>query len=180
MRVLVACEYSGRVRDAEVDAVPIVGFTGYLITRCGVVLSKKARLKERPYYRALRPVSDKKGYLGLTLCDGPNVRKKVRIHRLVAEHFITNPEGKPCVRHLDGNPKNNSAENLAWGTYAENEADKSLHGTYETRRNGKLSERDRQKIKSEFALGVSQKNLAAKFGVSRPTITRLINGSTWL
>lgn len=60
---------------------------------------------------------------------GGAVKKRLLGHRLVALAFHGEPpEGCPLVRHLDGNPDNNKPENLAWGTYSENEADKKTHG----------------------------------------------------
>lgn len=42
------------------------------------------------------------------------------VHRIVAETFIPNPEGKPCVDHVDTNRQNNCVWNLKWTTQKEN------------------------------------------------------------
>jgi hypothetical protein len=49
-----------------------------------------------------------------------NGRKHCKIHRLVAEAFIPNPDGKPQINHIDGNNQNNSISNLEWVTNEEN------------------------------------------------------------
>ena len=61
-----------------------------------------------------------KGYMKVLLCDkGDELYKTV--HRLVAEAFIPNPDGKPQVNHIDGDKQNNHVSNLEWVTNSENQ-----------------------------------------------------------
>lgn len=46
--------------------------------------------------------------------------KAYLIHRLVAEVFVPNPEGLPCINHLDGDKSNPHPSNLEWCTHQQN------------------------------------------------------------
>lgn len=63
--------------------------------------------------KLLSPVEDKDGYFRVCLCKDEK-RKNFLVHRLVAEHFLPNPENLPQVNHKDENKQNNSVENLEW------------------------------------------------------------------
>ena len=61
--------------------------------------------------------------LGLELptSTSQNRKQKIhKIHRLLAEYFIPNPDNKPCVNHKDGNKLNKNLDNLEWATISEN------------------------------------------------------------
>lgn len=48
------------------------------------------------------------------------VRTKHKLHRVVAELYVENPEQKCCVNHIDGDKLNNHYTNLEWATSKEN------------------------------------------------------------
>lgn len=50
----------------------------------------------------------------------PEGQKQRRVHILVAEAYIPNPDNLPVVMHLDDNKQNPCVENLKWGTVSEN------------------------------------------------------------
>lgn len=60
-----------------------------------------------------------RGYLYCNISTKSKVTK-VKIHRLVALHFVDNPFNKDTVNHKDGNKLNNSYTNLEWLTRKEN------------------------------------------------------------
>lgn len=109
--------------------------------------------------------------------------KKFRryVHHLVLETFGgPRPQGLVC-RHLDGNPANNVLENLEWGTYAENEADKLRHGTRargETARS-KLSEEEVLELRRRKSEGVPTRVLASDYGVTTQNIEAIVCGKSW-
>ena len=55
-------------------------------------------------------------YFSVVLQGKGKERRSTRIHRLVAEAFIPNPDNKPQINHIDGNKQNNHINNLEWCT----------------------------------------------------------------
>ena len=62
----------------------------------------------------------KKGYLYTYLTDKNGNTKSIFTHRLVAQAFISNPENKPEIDHINGIRNDNRVENLRWVTKEEN------------------------------------------------------------
>lgn len=83
---------------------------------------------------------DSGGYQQVLL-SSKRVHKK--IHRLVAEAFIPNPDNKPCVNHIDRIKTNNHIDNLEWCTYKEN----TIHSFNTGRRSNQYDKR----TKSDFS-----------------------------
>ena len=90
----------------------IKGFNDYSITKDGQVFSHKTNKFKKPF---VFPT----GYIGITLSKNA-VSKNYYLHRIVADNYISNPNNKPQVNHIDGNKANNSISNLEWVTPKEN------------------------------------------------------------
>jgi len=104
-----------------------------------------------------------------------------RVHRLVAKHFIPNPNNYPCINHKDGDKTNNKVENLEWCTFKHN----LLHAR-ETGLNPVLWGEDREKssLKNEDVIFILKSNISAKelsknYNVSAKAIYDIKNGKSW-
>ena len=88
----------------------------YAVSSEGRVMSfYNTQKRKRGVPLILKGGGDKNGYLHVCLGE----KKKIYIHRLVALAFISNPENKPTVDHIDGNRKNNRSTNLRWANSSE-------------------------------------------------------------
>ncbi|WP_243114407.1 HNH endonuclease [Agathobaculum sp. Marseille-P7918] len=87
----------------------------YFITNAGDAVEHYHR--DADYITYLRPWKDTKGYDTVKIHG-----KNVRVHQLVAQQFVPNPQNLPEVHHIDGDKSNNCFCNLEWCTRAEHNA----------------------------------------------------------
>lgn len=73
-----------------------------------------------------------------------NNSKSIAIHRLVAQHFIPNPDNLPEVNHIDTNRKNNRVDNLEWCTHKDNVRYSADKGHYRNNKFGSNNGRARR------------------------------------
>jgi len=147
-------------------------------------VSNKGRVKSKR--KALKPKINVDGYHYFDLGKGVGGDKRISAHALV---LLTFDKARPVgmvIRHLDGNEKNNSLENICYGTYKENRADTVVHGTHvygEATHNVKLTVKDAVFIQDNYKfqdknLGLSA--LSRRFGVVKQSILNVVNGVTWV
>lgn len=111
------------------------------------------------------------GYHRVTLYNNKQ-RKRIFIHRLVAELFLDNPNSFAEVNHIDGNKDNNSVTNLEWCDRTHNEREARRIGIKEykpfqvTFRNGDIKQ-------YEFT-----PQLANELGVTRRTVLNYLQGKS--
>jgi len=142
----------------------------YEVTADGQIRNAKTK-------QLLRPMTRDSGHLLFFF----GKAKKMYVHRAVLEAFDRLPLAGELGRHLDGNPKNNRSENLAWGTALDNMRDKKSHGRQSHGENhppAKLTENDVREIRRIIGT-VSLRKIAAKYGVSHTAVRRAGLGIKW-
>ena len=127
------------------------------------------------------------GYEYVHLCNGKGKTKLFRVHRLVAEAFIPNPDNSPEVNHKDGNKQNNSVDKLEWCTNLENIQHSVKTGLRnakgENNPSAKLTAKDVENIRKEYVPNSKEFGtvaLARKYGVSNVMIGKIIRYECWV
>ena len=94
---------------------PIEGFESYQVSNMGNVKTYK-RYKDGKLLTPRKSLD----YLAVMIYDNEKNVSQPRIHTLVANAFVENPDNKPCIDHIDQNKHNNCASNLRWATKSDN------------------------------------------------------------
>lgn len=146
----------------------IEGFEQYLISDTGEVYRNNRRLS---------PSITNSGYKRISLHKN-NKSKSFTIHRLVALHYILNPNNLEFVNHKDGDKLNNNVNNLEWCSNSDNLKHAYVLGLKSAKgmKNGRARFSDEviQNIKNDFENGVSRRTLSRLYQVSYSHIVSII------
>ena len=153
----------------------INGYEGlYQISNFGIVksvdrISKHSNGDLTLKGKILKKNKNSKGYLYLSLCKNGKYRQYL-IHRLVAEHFIPNPDNKPYIDHINTDRSDNRVENLRWVTHKENinnpltidkKSKKLNKPIIQFSRNGEFIRKWDSALDAQRELGIKQSNICS-------------------
>ncbi len=167
----------------------IEGFDGfYQVSNTGKVRSRGngrgGRRVDQWYLRSLSANHD--GYLKIRLHKGEKDVTR-RVHTLVAETFIPNPDNYDTVNHKDGDKTNNNVNNLEWADRSKqmihaykNGLKKSIKGSKNSQ--AKLTDDDVRYIRKHYKRKSTEFGTVAlgkKFGVTNVVIGKIVRGETY-
>lgn len=146
----------------------ITGYEGkYQVSNLGNVKSLNYRGNGKERILKPRPVSST-GYLAVTLSNS-DTQKTLKVHRLVAQAFIENPNNKPCVDHINTNKTDNRADNLRWVTRKENNNNPITRERHSGEHRGK-------RVFCDGVIYNSAKQCAECYNVPAGTMSKWLNG----
>src|SRR5574343_229710 len=124
-----------------------------------------------------KPVADAKGYLRLILYKNGKANPK-KLHRLVAQVFIPNPNNLPQVNHKDGDKTNNHVSNLEWISNIEN----MRHSFNELGREGSSKEVTKHRVLElieMYKTGVKVADIANHYGIAPRNVYKILHGKSY-
>lgn len=150
----------------------------YGVTEDGRVFRIVAARFGKPVPHELTQTVGKKGYLYVGNGSGRGLMT-IAVHRAVAETYIPNPSNLPEVAHQNGVKTHNVVSNLRWSTYADNQADRLLHGTHNRgsrQTNHKLDEAVVAQLRSGRAEPAA---VASRYGAGVKHVREAARGKDW-
>lgn len=157
----------------------VVGYEDYFkVSNLGRVFGKRSNKVLKLHVR-----KDKRVTLATKIGGRNGLAITFKVHRLVAEAFIPNPDKKPEVNHKDGNTQNNCVSNLEWSTHSEN-----MQHAFDTglNRADKGTEDSSSRLDDEAVNFIrnnpnklTQRQLAEIYGVNHSTIHRCQSGKRY-
>ena len=122
----------------------IAGFETYSVSDHGNVKNNKtARIMKTRFHP--------EGYIIVDMRLNKQ-RYSKRVHILVANAFIANPDEKACVDHIDNIKSNNNINNLRWATNSENQHNKSMMSNNTSGVKGVVWDKDRNKWRAQIMI----------------------------
>lgn len=139
-------------------------------------VSNTGKVRNLKTNRILKPqLTGQYRYDAVTLCKN-SIKKRYYVHRLVAQHFILNPENKYSVNHKNGNKQDNNVNNLEWATGTEQNNHAFKIGIKKPEDHSKLTRQDVEQIRQTKG---KLKDIAKSYGVSCSLISMIRNNKIW-
>ena len=158
----------------------IEGFPNYTISSEGVVFNLRTQ-------KIQKLQTDRDGYMVVNLSND-GIKKRKRVHRLVATAFIPTDDYSLTVNHKDGNKQNNSVDNLEWLSNLDNIRHAYSTGLAIPKQNpkgeksiaSKLTFNDAEQIREWVRNNTySRKEIATMFNITTASVGNIINNKTY-
>lgn len=145
--------------------------------------------KNKGVERIMKPALDGSGYLRTMLKNDNGKFDTVKVHRIICQTFLENPENKPQVNHKNCIKTDNRVVNLEWCTAKEN----TIHAYKKDRMsqrgecnsNATLTNEQVLEIRANYQYGKkcksgkTKKQIAEEYGTSFSVIKRIVQNRTW-
>lgn len=141
------------------------------------IVSDGRKMKGKPLIKT----KDKQGRNYVTFSKN-SVTKKIRVHVVVASHFIGNRPDGFDICHNDGNPSNNHVSNLRYDTHKNNMIDMASHGNSqrgEKNWNTTTTKEQILQIKNLRAQGMKYIDICSIVNVSMSVVAKVCQNRRW-